>query len=465
MNKKIKQFFIIGCILLCLPLIGSAASGSDDVATYPRENAVVRAVKLVSPAVVNISTQYEVRTRVNPFGNLGGEDFFRDFFDQGVERKAKLTSLGSGVIIDGKRGFILTNAHVVVKGAKITAVLKDGRQFDAEVVGIDPESDLAVLKVPVKAPLPSIAMGNSDGLMIGETVIAIGNPFGFSNTVTVGVVSATHRSFKTRDQVYHDFIQTDASINPGNSGGPLLNIDGQLIGINTAIYKNAEGIGFAIPINRARKIISDLISYGEVIPGWIGLSVQNVDDRLAAYLNLPKGTTGIAVRSVDPSSPAQAAGIEEGDILLSIDGQKMLSVDDYKTAMRGYQKGQHAQVAINRNGKDMTLSVKIEVFPESLAPSLVYRLLGIKVVGVAGKNRFKRPISADKGVIISGVDPQSSLAGIGVQPGDVIRKVDADTITDVHSFYKAMIKYRWKQSVVILLQRGDQGYYITLKLS
>lgn len=464
MRRKIGLFLVIGCIVLCFSPVVSAETGADNVLTYPREDAVVRAVKIVSPAVVNISTQYEVRTRVNPFANFGGGDFFNNFFNQGIEGREKLTSLGSGVIIDGKRGFILTNAHVVVKGAKITVVLKDGRQLDAEIVGIDPESDLAVLKIPAESPLPAIAMGNSADLMIGETVIAIGNPFGFSNTVTVGVVSAINRSFQIRNRVYRDLIQTDASINPGNSGGPLLNIDGQLIGINTAIYKNAEGIGFAIPINRARKIISDLIKYGEVVPGWIGLSVQNIDSRLAAYLNLPKDT-GVVVRSVDASSPAKAAGIREGDIVLSIDGQKIQSTDDYKTAMRGYRKGQHAAVDINRNGKDMTLSVNIEVFPESLAPELAYRLLGVKVVGISEKNRFHQPISADKGVIISTIDPQSSLAGIGARPGDVIRKIDAEPTNDVHSFYKTMIKDRWKQSIVILLQRGNQGYYITLQLS
>lgn len=464
MRKKIKLFFVIGIAFLCLSPAAYATTASENVLHYPREDAVVQAVKLVSPAVVNISTQYEVRTRVNPFGNFGGEDFFNNFFDQGIERKEKLTSLGSGVIIDGKRGFILTNAHVVVKGAKIKAVLKDGRKFDAEIVGIDPESDLAVLKINTKSPLPSIAMGNSSDLMIGETVIAIGNPFGFSNTVTVGVVSATNRSFRIKDHVYRDLIQTDASINPGNSGGPLLNIDGQLIGINTAIYKNAEGIGFAIPINRAKKIISDLIKYGEVVPGWIGLTVQDIDSHLASYLNLPKDT-GVVVRSVDSSSPAKAAGIQEGDILLSIDGQKIQSTDDYKTAMRGYRKGQHATVTINRDGKKITRSVKIEVFPKSLAPTLTYRLLGVKVVGISEKGRFSHPISANKGVIISEIDPQSGLARIGVRPGDVIRKIDAEDTNTVGSFYKTMIKDRWKQSIVILLQRGDQGYYITLNLS
>ncbi len=195
------------------------------------------------------------------------------------------TSLGSGVIIDGEKGLILTNAHVIQKAGTIKVVLQDEREFEARIVGADPDSDLAVLKIDSKDRLPAIKMGNSDDLMIGETVIAIGNPFGFSHTVTTGVISAINRSIRAQDRVYHDFIQIDASINPGNSGGPLLNINGDLIGINTAIYAKAQGIGFAIPIGKARKIISDLIQYGEVIHAWIGITVQNMDETLNRYLD------------------------------------------------------------------------------------------------------------------------------------------------------------------------------------
>ena len=260
-------------------------------AEHQRENAVVKAVRKVSPVVVNISSESEVRKRVNPFSGFAMdphfESFFRDFFDHGFERQYKRTSLGSGVIIDGKRGFILTNEHVILKTGTITVVLKDGREFDAQIVGTDPDSDLAVLRISSKEPLPDIEMGDSDDLMIGETVFAIGNPFGFSNTVTTGVISAINRSIRTDDVVYHDFIQTDASINPGNSGGPLLNINGNLVGINTAIYAKAQGIGFAIPINKAKRIVSDLIRYGEVIPAWIGITVQDLDADLARYLKHP----------------------------------------------------------------------------------------------------------------------------------------------------------------------------------
>jgi len=251
-------------IFLVLVLIFSPGN----TAAFNRKTPVVIAVSKVSPAVVNISSEYQLRNRPNPFGfdlDPFFDNFFKDFFDPYVPRQQKRYSLGSGVIIDGKRGYILTNSHVVEKTTKIKITLKDGRQFDGHLVGADPDSDLAVVKIESDNPLPSIKMGNSDDLMIGETVIAIGNPFGFSHTVTTGVISALGRSIRTSDTIYRDFIQTDASINPGNSGGPLLNINGELIGINTAIYAKAQGIGFAIPINKARRIIKDLIRFGEVI--------------------------------------------------------------------------------------------------------------------------------------------------------------------------------------------------------
>ena len=277
---------------------------------FSRETAVVRAERKTSPAVVNISSANQDRKRTSPFSGYGFnpffEEFFKDFFDPRFERRRKYTSLGSGVTIDGKKGLILTNAHVIQKTGTIKVVLEDEREFEAKIVGADPDSDLAVLKIDSEQDLPAIKMGSSDDLMIGETVIAIGNPFGFSHTVTTGVISALNRSIRAEDRVYHDFIQIDASINPGNSGGPLLNINGDLIGINTAIYAKAQGIGFAIPISKARKIISDLIQYGEVIQAWIGITVQNIDEKLTRYLKIPD-IKGVMVTSVEPKSPAQKA--------------------------------------------------------------------------------------------------------------------------------------------------------------
>jgi Do/DeqQ family serine protease len=391
------------------------------------------------------------------------DSFFRDFFDPGFEQKYKRTSLGSGVIIDGKRGFILTNKHVIIKSSTITVALKDGREFKAQVIGADPDSDLAVLRISPKKDLPAIDMGNSDNLMIGETVIAIGNPFGFSNTVTTGVVSATNRSIKVDDTFYHDFIQTDASINPGNSGGPLLNIYGELIGINTAIYAKAQGIGFAIPINKARRIVTDLIKYGEVIPAWIGVIVQDLDHELAQYLNATN-VKGVFVKKIETTSPAHKAGIHEGDIIRSIGSRKILSQNDFNTAMSNISAGETIKITIWRDGKTKEISVKSSSFPMELALDLAKHILGVSVKNLSKKNRYIYKTYAQKGVVIAEINRHSYLAHIGARPGDVIRQMDELTIKNIDDFKKAIVKYRKKTSLVIVLQRQDQLYNITIKL-
>jgi Do/DeqQ family serine protease len=391
------------------------------------------------------------------------DSFFRDFFDPGFEQKYKRTSLGSGVIIDGKRGFILTNKHVIVKSSTITVALKDGREFKAQIIGADPDSDLAVLRIASEDVLPAIGMGNSNNLMIGETVIAIGNPFGFSNTVTTGVISAVNRSIRADDRFYHDFIQTDASINPGNSGGPLLNIYGELIGINTAIYAKAQGIGFAIPINKARRIVTDLIRYGEVIPAWIGVTVQDIDDELARYL---KASTikGVLVKKTEASGPAFKAGIHVGDIIRRVGSRNISSQNDFDTAMNNISAGETIDINIWRNGKTNVFSVKSSAFPKELALDLAHDILGIAVKNLSKKNRNIYKTYAQEGVVISELNRHSYLARIGARPGDVIRQIDELTIKNINDFKKAIIKYRKKKSLVVVLQRQDQLYNITIKL-
>jgi Do/DeqQ family serine protease len=430
-----------------------------------RESPVVKAVQKVGAAVVNISSEYEVYSRAHPFFGADPffDSFFRDFFDRRLERREKKNSLGSGVIIDGTRGFILTNEHVIAKTGTITVVLKDEREFEAQIVGSDPDSDLAVLRISSDAKLPAVEMGNSDDLMIGETVIAIGNPFGFSHTVTTGVISAVGRSIRAEDRVYHEFIQTDASINPGNSGGPLLNINGELIGINTAIYAKAQGIGFAIPISRAKRIVSDLIHHGEVVPAWIGLTVQDVDARLAQYLQLP-GNKGVLVKRVVQKSPADRAGIQDGDIILSLDKNDVRSEDEYYALIKGVAAGDSINMEVWRSGKTVKISLKSQVFPIEQAMDLAYSLMGIKVEDISEAKRYHYRFTATEGVMISELHSESYLASIGARPGDVIRKIDDMTIYNLRDFEKAIVKCHKKSSVVILLQRGDQGYYITVRL-
>ena len=259
-----------------------------------RRGPVVVAVEKASPAVVSIFSSQEVERQPNPFsGNPFFEDFFRDFFESLPDRRTE-RSLGSGVVIRPD-GYILTNEHVVLQSGKIQIQLANERKLNARLVGADSDSDLAVLKVDDAKSLSHLPLGTSEDLLIGETVIAIGNPFGLSHTVTTGVVSAVNRSLNTGERTYYDFIQTDASINPGNSGGPLLNIKGELIGINTAIYGKAQGIGFAIPISRAKRIVEELISHGAVEAPWVGVATQTLTPELA-YSFFAKGKT----RSVDP---------------------------------------------------------------------------------------------------------------------------------------------------------------------
>jgi len=436
-------------------------------AQFARQNPVVLAVGKVSPAVVNISSEYEIRKHTNPFSGFGidpfFDSFFRDFFDPDFERRYKRQSLGSGVIIDGQRGFILTNEHVIARTGKIIVVLKDEREFGAQIVGADPDSDLAVLRINAKTPLPAIQMGRSDDLMIGETVIAIGNPFGFSNTVTTGVISAVNRSIRADDRIYQDFIQIDASINPGNSGGPLLNINGELIGINTAIYAKARGIGFAIPINKAKRIISDLIRHGEVIPAWIGLTVQDFDAKLAHYLGVP-GKGGALIKAVQENGPASQKGVRVGDIILSVGAKRIFSKTDFHVAMKNFATGDAILLEIWRNKKKYALSVDAGVFPVALALDLAERRLGITVRDISFQDRTSRKIRAKTGVVIADLHRQSYLARIGVRPGDVIRQIDEMTINQLEDFKKVIVKYRLKMSLVILVQRGDRGYYITVKL-
>ena len=455
-SRQINRKHVVACLPIVLLALLCCAPILQADQTYSRRSAVVEAVSKVSPAVVNISLEYEIRKRISPFSEFSNplfEEFFNDFFDPGFDRHYKRTSLGSGVIIDGRRGYILTNAHVVEKTGTVNITLNDEREYVAEIVGIDLDSDLAVLQIQPEGPLPSVAMGDSRDLLIGETVIAIGNPFGFSNTVTTGVISAHNRSFRTKDRVFHDFIQTDASINPGNSGGPLLNINGDLIGINTAIYAGAQGIGFAIPINKARRIIEDLIAYGEVIDAWIGAWVQDLDSSLTRYLNLPK-KQGVMISRVDSDSPTGKAGLKQGDVILAIDGRKIVSVDDYQARLQNYGVGDGIVLSIWREGKTRDVKLKARAFPIDKAPDLAYGLLGLKV-----------DKTSEGGAVVADVKQNGFLARTGVRPGDVIRQVNEFLVRDTEDFLKAVIKYREETSVVLLLQRGNQRYYITVPMA
>jgi serine protease Do len=448
---KIKSIALLCCALFFLPPVWA----SD------RETPVVLAVRKVAPAVVNISSQQQMSHTVNPFGrNPFFDNFFRDFFERAPQQRI---SLGSGVIIDGKLGYILTNAHVIENATDIKVVLQDEREFEVRIVGVDADSDLAVLQIAPDTALPTVDMGNSDDIMIGETIVAIGNPFGFSHTVTTGVVSALNRSIKADPRVYHDFIQTDASINPGNSGGPLLNIDGELIGINTAIYAKAQGIGFAIPINTAKRIVADLIQHGHVIQAWIGLIVQDVDARMAEYLNL-KDVRGVLVTLVEDESPAAKAGLRAGDLIVAFNRRKTVNASEYLAGLRSVSAGDTTAVTRWRDGRSAELKIQTTIYPMARAPELAWRRLGVRVADVDPVLRRRFRLSVNKGTVITDVRAESHLARVGAAPGDILVQIDDLKTATETDFMTAIIKSRLKSSVMVLLQRDAQVYYLTVPM-
>jgi Do/DeqQ family serine protease len=415
-----------------------------------RRTPVVVAVEKVGPSVVNISTEQVVEQRSSPFGAFRDpffDEFFRDFAPR--ERYTR-TSLGSGVIIRPD-GYILTNQHVILKGSRIHVTLADEREFEAKLVGADSDSDLAVLKVQSGDDLPHVEMGRSDDLMIGETAIAIGNPFGLSHTVTTGVVSAVGRTLQSDDQSYYDLIQTDASINPGNSGGPLLNIKGELIGINTAIYQKAQGIGFAIPVNRARRIVRDLISYGEVQLPWVGAIVQNLTPELAAHFGV-RGRRGVLVRGVEQKSPAERAGINRGDVITAIDGRAVHSGDEYDQLLRDHAPGSQVHFTLRRGGTERSITLTASHYPLERADDLAWQLLGLRLAESHGA------------LAVRTVRRGSSAARIGMRSGDLLVGLAGAPLPNLTAFRKKMIEIRLARSVLLSVQRGNYVYNIAVPL-
>jgi serine protease Do len=381
-------------LIATLAVLGPAPAGAD---RESRRTPIVRAVERVAPATVNITSLQVVR-EASPFASSGNplfDEFWDRFFDP---RPRNSQSLGTGVIIDAA-GHVLTNEHVLAGATQTRVTLADGREFDGEIVGLDPDNDLGVLRLMTEDPLPIAPLGDSESLMIGETVIAIGNPFGLNHTVTTGVLSATHRSIRGRRSArgnardFHGFLQTDASINPGNSGGPLVNVDGEVIGVNTAILGNAEGIGFAIPITRARRIVEELIEHGEVAPSWLGVLLQDLTPALRGSMGI-QAPSGAVVTHVFEGSPAAEAGLRRGDVVLALEGTRVRSRRAYFEILGGLTDGGRARIEVERGGKELTFALVARAFPEDRADSIAKILLGLEVSGLRRLSRGRRAAGA-----------------------------------------------------------------------
>jgi len=431
-------------------------------------------VEKAVPAVVNISSKKVVKTNVNvsPFFS---DPFFRQFFGDeflrrfNVPRERVERSLGSGVIVSPD-GFILTNNHLVGKAEEIQVVLPDGREFDAEIVGTDPKSDVAVVKIDGKN-LPTIPIGDSDGLRLGDVVLAIGYPFGIGQTVTMGIVSALGRS-NLNIVDYEDFIQTDAAINPGNSGGALINTKGELVGINTAILSRSggyQGIGFAIPINMAQSIMESIIRYGKVIRGWLGVVIQDVTPQMADMFGLKK-PRGVIISDVQKDSPAAKGGIERGDVVISYNGKDVKNITEFRQMVSSTRPGTKVEIVVLRDGKEKKLKVKIGEMPtrgEKVASAekeaVVPALKGLEVDDVSDYYIRSYDLPEDiKGVVITAVAPDSRAADAGLREGDVIIEVNRVRVKDMEDFRSVVKKIKGNR-VLLLIYRNGSHFYVLLR--
>ncbi len=455
---------------------------------YDIQNVFVNVAKIVGPAVVAISTE---RTRKvgfqspnfqfkrfgkDPSGGEGDpfEKFFENFFGNIPEREFKQKGLGSGFIID-KEGYILTNNHVVEGADEINVVLPDGRNFKGTVKGADPRSDLAVVKIEAK-DLPVVKLGDSNLIQIGEWVVALGNPFGHilmspEPTVTVGVVSALHRKIPTikGQRGFLDLIQTDAAINPGNSGGPLCNLNGNVIGINVAIFSTSggyQGIGFAIPMHLVKEILGDLIEGKEITYGWLGVNIQEITPDIAEYLNMPD-KKGALVAQVLPDSPAKEYGMQEGDVIVAVDGNVIDTVYDLLREINKKKVGQKARVDVIRDRVKKSIDIKIGKRPVSVdlegeqdfeSTEDIAKWRGMHAMGISKEIARELALTDTDGVVVIAEDLESPAYESGLRKGDVIREINRTKIKTLADFRK--ITEEAKGSTLI---RADRLGYITVK--
>jgi len=461
-----------------LDLSNKSVQYVDTSGAYAIQNAFVQVAKSVKPAVVMITTEKTVTYRYwNPFGDDFFDRFFEDFdvprFRQQQPKtyKKKQEGLGSGFIVD-EDGYILTNNHVIQGVDRILVkLLNNEKKYEAKIIGTDSRTDLALIKIDAGRKLPSVILGDSDNIEIGEWAIAIGNPMGLEETVTVGVISAKGRSVLGTSP-YEDFIQTDAAINPGNSGGPLVNIKGEVIGINTAIIAPymAQNIGFAIPIDIAKKVFRELKSTGKVTRGFLGVYLQPLTEELAASFGL-KETKGALISSVISDTPAEKAGLKEGDVILEFNGKPISDVKDLQKKVADSKIRDTVTLGVWREKKKITVSIKISERPEETAISKKEESeqagkywRGLKVSDITDEIRKKSNISPDiKGVIVIDVEPGSSADECEITAGTIIRKIDNISISGLKDFQTIINKIDKKSAVTLWVQQEGSNRFCVLK--
>ncbi|OFZ17343.1 MAG: hypothetical protein A2X86_02495 [Bdellovibrionales bacterium GWA2_49_15] len=438
--------------------------------------------KKVSPAVVNIKVEMHQTISgwpgFSPFGRNGfpfGDDFFEKFFrgphsdKRFREKEEKVIGQGSGFLISSD-GLIMTNSHVVGEAERIYVKLLDGREFEAKLIGNDPFSDIALIKIPGNN-YPGIAFGDSDQLEVGEWVVAIGNPFGLSHTLTAGVVSAKGRSSVGITE-YENFIQTDAAINPGNSGGPLVNLDGLVVGMNTAIISGTGGymgVGFAIPASMAINIKDQLLSHGTVTRGYLGIMIQELTDELVKSFKLER-KRGILIADVSKGSPGEKYGLRRGDVLIAIDGRPIDDVGTFRNSVSAMKPGDFKEIVVIRNGKEEKIKVKIGKLPEKKASpakpiSSFYETYGFRVQTLDKNTAKDLGITFEEGVVVTDVDPSSIAAMAGIQRGDLILEVNRKRVTNTAAFDSAISATAKANGLLLLIKHDRYSRYVTLSVN
>ena len=471
-----RNFILVAALVFLLSLnwMGSVTAETEQTDSYLAleafSNSIADIAERVGPAVVNIDTVRMVETQFPSFE----DPIFKRFFGRESEefrRTIPQKGTGSGFIIN-QEGYVLTNEHVVRKADKIKVTLSDGREFDGEVIGSDVTSDMAIVKIKADH-LPTVTLGNSDELRVGEIVIAIGNPYGLQQTVTMGVVSAKGRSIPTgiEGHIYRNFIQTDTAINPGNSGGPLLNIKGEVVGINTAIIPYAQGIGFAIPINMAKRNIDDLINLGKVRRSWLGVYIQEVTPEIAEQFDLPEDAKGVLVGDVVKDSPAEEAGIKRGDIIIKVNDEEVNSPGELQDKIGNIEIGKEANIGIVRNGEIISFIVKISEMPtveeegsESPKEKVFSVQTGLKVESVTTEIAKELGLPWIKGLVITEVVPGSSADDMGLQQGDIVLEANRTEVSSIVEWEKVINKLEPGGTLLLLVFRNQHTYYVPIKV-